>query len=58
MNFLTRLTGVLLVFVAGSAWTASAAPAQEAGVKYVSPAESVQKRHRAERDTIRPQTSR
>ena len=44
MNFLARFTIVSLIFLAGTAWMASPAGAQEARVTYLSPAESAQKR--------------
>lgn len=44
MSFLTRLAGVLLTFVVAGTWMASTAGAQEAKVRYISPAESGKKK--------------
>ena len=44
MRFLTRFMVVVVIFVAGASCMAGAAGAQEAGVTYISPAESGQKK--------------
>jgi len=44
MSFLRRFAGVLLTFVVAGTWMASTAGAQEAKVRYISPAESGKKK--------------